>query len=200
MKQGLNLFIPTQLDKEEAIRAFESEIGIKLPPLYRIFLKNFDLGYQNLLKGKYFVDSNVMKFYNNFGKIVVIENNLITMDSFSSLHDIYGLKRSWTYRIDERYLNKKMLIIGDHNVVANGFLCLGYGDDNYEQIFSTMDEGYEDDPEFPFILGKYGENIFDFVNKLKEMPFPKEELNRLDNDVEPVYCCGWNVDKKPPFM
>jgi SMI1-KNR4 cell-wall len=199
MKQGLNLFIPTQLDKEEAIRAFELEIGFRLPPLYRIFLKNFDLGSENLLNGKYFVDSNVMKFYNDFGKIVVFENNLITMDSFSSLHDIYGLKRSWTYRSDERYLNKKMLIIGDHTEVGSGFLCLGYGDDNYEQIFGTMNEGCEDDPEFPFILGKYGENILDFVNKLKEVPFPKEELGNRE-DVEPVYCCGWYVDKKPPFL
>ena len=199
MRKGLNLFIPTQLDKEEAIKSFELEIGFRLPPLYSIFLKNFDLGSKNLLNGKYFVNSKIIQYYINFGKIVAIENNHVILDSFSSLHDIYGLKRSWTYRSDERYLNKKMLIIGDQNVVASGFLCLGYGDDNYEQIFSTIDEGYEDDPEFPFILGKYGENIFDFVNKLKEVPFPKEELGNRE-DVEPVYCCGWYVDKKPPFM
>lgn len=196
MNKGFKLLIHSLKDKEQQILEFEKRCGFKLPNLYRDFLKRFDLGIPNLLRAKRPVISSDKLYYYKMTRIESVINNKIILEYFDEFMDIDLLNLFWeNLGMEDRYLKNKLLVIGTHADVGSGFICVGYGEENKDKIYGIMDEGYDDDPTFPFVLGKYADNIFDFVESLSEVRYED-----LSPEIEPVYCCFWEPGMKKPLL
>lgn len=196
MNKGFELLVPASRDKELQILAFEKRCGFKLPDLYRDFLKRFDLGEPNLLRAKRPAISSHKLYYYKITRIESVINNHIILEYFDTFFDMDNLNRFWgNLGVEDRYKNNELLVIGYYADIATGFICVGYGEENKDKIYGIMDEGYEDDPTFPFIIGKYADNIFDFVESLSEVR--KEDLSP---EIAPVYCCFWEPGMKKPLL
>ena len=195
MNKGFELLVPASRDKEMEIQALDAKCGFRLPDLYRDFLKRFDLGAPNMLRAKRPAVVLENLYYYRLTRIESVINNKINLEYFEDFNDVYYQNWSWSHGVDDLYLKHKLLIIGSHGDVGNGFVCVGYGEENKDKIYGIMDEGYDDDPTFPFILGQYADNIFDFVETLREV-----RHEDLSPEIEPIYCCFWEPGMKKPLL
>jgi hypothetical protein len=193
-----DFLVPSAYPKIDIVDNLESEFGHKLPPLYKIFLQCFEHGYEYFLRAKELIVRNPTNLppglslspfeYVNYGPIFLERSGEITVEYFNYFLNVEELTFSNITYPDEQYVKHELFIIGYFGHIGVGKLCIGYGKDNFGQIFGVMDEGNDEDPNFPFLLGKYADNIFDFVAHLKQ---GIDETTK--DDVLPIYLTPPNL-------
>ena len=196
MKEGFDFLVPSAYPKIDIVDNLESEFGHKLPPLYKIFLQCFEHEDEYFLRAKELFVKNPKYLplgsppfeYLNYGPIFLERCGEIIVEEFIDFCNMENLILLNIPNSDELYVKHEFFKIGHFGHIGVGVLCIGYGKDNFGQIFGVMDEGNDEDPNFPFLLGKYADNIFDFVAHLKQGKFEETK-----DDVLPIYLTPPNL-------
>jgi hypothetical protein len=186
MKKNFELFLLNESIDSEDVKALENHLGFLLPPFYKTFMMSFKLGKKYLNRAKAFFEGSpsygINPYYINLTTIVLEINGITKIRYFDYFYDKAEIIACWDINsCDDRFQKYKLLPIGYFGEAGSAYLCVGYGEDNMDNIIGVLTEGNEDEEDFPFIIENYVPNIFSFVSYLKESD---EELAA---DAEPIY-------------
>ena len=167
MKQGLELFKVRTANFVD-IEALEKKFKIVIPPIYRLFIQNFE---EEISVDRYFhpisnreLKCNAIKFINDDGGID--DDDRVTFKNFGKTEESLEMYFSGNHYWDELYDEEgDLLPIGSSQ--SSDIFALGFKGKRKDQII-MFDELHPDG------LWKVSDNIFEFIRRLRLV-----ELNSL---------------------
>ena len=161
MKKGLELLFSRSLNSNIDVEALEAIHNITLPPLYKIFIKSFIIGDNNILCEKTILDS---AYKNAFTYFIYEPNPDIIFSGFNEIEKALGIRH-----LDDTWMEKKYLPIGYCGF--NGGVLLGTTESDKDKIIIEM---VDLEPRFSILA----ENIFEFVRGLVLVSNSKVDIDK----------------------
>lgn len=158
MRQGFELLEIRSINSKINVESFEIANGLKLPPIYKVFIESFEIGTSGF-KGEKFlhpnwgdiVDITVIQYLPNPDQIVVYEMFSIEK-AFEVLESLY--------QDNSEVMRLKLLPIGE--CASNGMLMVGIDAKNQDQIFFEQ-------PHSDHSIKLVAEDIFKFMRGLVQL-------------------------------
>lgn len=162
MKNGFELLKTNSMQGAAFVSRLEQEFKFKLPPIFKMFASHFELG--QFYTEKYFVPK-----YNDYYYIVGNEyesNKDVDCTGFFQIDKIFENKSTLQGYGDED-IEKELIRIAE--IGLGGSIFVGTKEDEIDTIILSV---WDREPQYK-ILAK---NIFDFMQGMKSIPVPEEEL------------------------
>lgn len=160
---------------KEQILEFEAKSGIKLPPIFKAFVQNYDLAFFSEAVFNRFYSPEFNDYY-YFEKSTYTPNpEIVFYDFIKPSNYIKAKENIYHYEEDVEIISDKICIAE----IAGGLLLLGYGESNLDYIYSDFIAN--DDR-----LHKVANNIFDFLRNI-ELKVDEDELQRKKIDTNRLF-------------
>ena len=168
----------TRSDNEainKEMEAFEKNSQKKLPPIFRAFVQNYDLGFfSEAIFSRYF--SPEYQDYYHFEKATFASNpEVILYDFLSPANYIQTQENIYHYEEDAVIIKEKICIAE----IAGGMLLLGCGASNTDLIYADMLSS----DHRPQLIA---ENIFEFLRNMV-LSIDEDELQSKGIDASKLY-------------
>lgn len=155
---GINLFL-SRSSELKGVREFENYFGYDLPPIYKIFQSQFNVGRDSLKKVEVYIENAERKFNiaelsysGEYSSFIGLYNLLSLEESISSMKNSYS---------PEDEINRMgYAMIGE--CISNISLLLGLKNENRDQIYLEDTNIFPSGDRIVFVSN----NIFEFVQCL----------------------------------
>jgi len=171
IKKSFHLFEPRSLTEKLDVELFETENSVKLPVLYKEFLKSFHIN--KVLPEVYLMP----EFKDTFG-----------IGRFYYVPKIEDLFLGEMFSLEKALEVRNRLYVKEDEVFSQGYfpfgedssghfiLMVGIGENNYEKIYvESPDQSFQEGERFTLLAN----NTFEFIRGLEYI-----EREKLSNDVQ----------------